>query len=474
MAAILLMGCSDDFLNREPSTSLTTDNAITTLKDVQVANEGLYSLMASTYYYNGAMFLYGDVKSDDVMATYWSSGRTSFPYYMFNHTAQSPANGGLWGRPYYVIRNAYNIISAIDKGKVTDATAEQLNDYKGQALAIVALCHFDLTRVYGYPYAKNNGTSPGVPIVDHSIGFDENPDRSTVAECYDFIITQLNRAIPLLKNEKDNGHINSFAARALLARVYLYCEKNKEAFETADALLKDLNGLYSLVSNEKYVEMFAHGNKFGSEALFQISNTDSSNPGRDGLGYLWHWWGYAALAMTQSFEQFIGQDWDDVRSNMVAWYYNSGDDSYYPILLKYPGPTNYWTPSFTNNYTVLRLSEVYLIAAEAAQKGGGSKEAGLAYLNAIVQRGNPANVVTADEYTLDRVLDERRKEFFGEGHRYFDMLRNGKTMYRSGGKHLLNTPAEMNWDDYRCVLPISRDQFVFNPDMVQNEGYARE
>ncbi|MCF0164145.1 MAG: RagB/SusD family nutrient uptake outer membrane protein [Bacteroidales bacterium] len=416
------------------------------------------------------------MKSDDVMATYWSSGRTSFPYYMFNHTAQSPSNGGLWGRPYYVIRNAYNIINAIDGGKVKNVDASKLNDYKGQALAIVALCHFDLLRVFGYPYAKDGGKSPGVPIVDHSIGFDENPDRSSVAECFNFIIDRLKEAIPLLNGEKNNGHFNSYAARALLSRVYLYCEKNKEAFETADALIKDIksSSKYALATNDGYVDMFAHGNKFGSESLFEIANTDSSNPGRDGLGYLWHWWGYAALAMTSSFEEFIGQDWDDVRSNLVAWYWNSGDSSEYPILLKYPGPANYWTPSFTNNYMVIRLSEVYLIAAEAAQKGGGSSADGLAYLNEIVKRGNPAKSVLAQDYTLDRVLDECRKEFFGEGHRYFDMLRNGKTMYRSGGKHLLNTPAEVNWNYYKCVLPISRDQFVFNPNMAQNEGYARE
>ncbi|MCF0164889.1 MAG: RagB/SusD family nutrient uptake outer membrane protein, partial [Bacteroidales bacterium] len=49
-ALLIITSCSNDFLNREPSTSLTTDNAITSLKDVQVANEGLYSLMASTNY----------------------------------------------------------------------------------------------------------------------------------------------------------------------------------------------------------------------------------------------------------------------------------------------------------------------------------------------------------------------------------------------------------------------------------------
>ena len=74
-----------------------------------------------------------------------------------------------------------------------------------------------------------------------------------------------------------------------------------------------------------------------------------------------------------------------------------------------------------------RLSEVYLNAAEAGVKiGGASAVKGLNYLNAIVQRANPVKEVTAAEYTLDRVLEERSKELIGEGHRFFDMLRNGK------------------------------------------------
>lgn len=47
-----------------------------------------------------------------------------------------------------------------------------------------------------------------------------------------------------------------------------------------------------------------------------------------------------------------------------------------------------------------------------------------------MQRANPVKEVTAAEYTLDRVLEERSKELIGEGHRFFDMLRNGKTIVR--------------------------------------------
>ena len=169
----------------------------------------------------------------------------------------------------------------------------------------------------------------------------------------------------------------------------------------------------------------------------------------------------------------MNQDLNDVRSKLVASYPN-GDGTYYSCLLKYPG-TDEESPSFENNYTVIRLSEVYLIAAEAGVKAGGERRAGgLDYLNTIVKRGDPANSVTNVDYTLDRVLDERRKELVGEGHRYFDLLRNGKDIVRKGGKHLDGAPELINWNYTKCVLPISRDEFTFNPDMQQNEGYHKD
>ena len=101
---LLVTGCTESFLDKVPSNEITKDEAITTLQDVKVATDGLYALMASTYYYNGSMFLYGDVKGDDMQATSWQSGRTCYKYYMYEHSAAVPNSGGIWGRPYYIIR----------------------------------------------------------------------------------------------------------------------------------------------------------------------------------------------------------------------------------------------------------------------------------------------------------------------------------------------------------------------------------
>ena len=176
LVALFMSSCTGDFLDKSPSDQVTTKEAITTLSDVKNAVNGLYSLMASVYYYDLSMFLYGDIKGDCMQPTSWSGGRQGYSFYFFDHTASVPNNGGLWGRPYYIVRNAFNVIKAIDDGKV-NATQAELANYRGEALAAIALCYFDLTRLYGYPYAKDNGASPGVPLLDHAIGYGETSQQ---------------------------------------------------------------------------------------------------------------------------------------------------------------------------------------------------------------------------------------------------------------------------------------------------------
>ena len=456
-----------DFLVEYPHTSITSDKAISTVKDVNYAVNGMYDLMAIAGYYSGAIFYYGDVKGDDVQSLY-QSGRDVYYCYMFAHVANGLRAGSLWGRPWYVIRQASNIIAAIEGGKVT-GTKEELNDYLGQAYAVRALAHFDMLKCFGYPYAKDNGASWGVPTVDHVLALDEYPLRKTVAESFDFIIGQMNKAIPLLSKNKNNGHINQYAARALLARIYLYCEKNKEAFDTASALIEELKGTsYQLASHDGYIAQFALNNTFRAESLFEIAHSQSDNPSWDALSYLYHWWGYADMIVTLDFINLLREDPNDVRWGLVS---NERGQQWW--LMKYPGPRHN-TAAVYNNYPVVRVSEVYLIAAEAAVKGGGDKNKGLNYLNAIVSRANPAKSVAAADFNLDRVLKERRLELVGEGHRYFDALRNHKVIKRVGGVHLTGAPTDIDWDYEKCILPIPVSQFELNPDFQQNPGYSKE
>jgi tetratricopeptide (TPR) repeat protein len=93
------------------------------------------------------------------------------------------------------------------------------------------------------------------------------------------------------------------------------------------------------------------------------------------------------------------------------------------------------------------------------------------YLDAIVNRDNPAKNVTG-VVTLEIVLNERRKELFGEGHRSFDLLRNGMTIYRSddeASRMFLPEHAKViDWNNFRCILPIPVQELETNPSATSN------
>lgn len=179
------------------------------------------------------------------------------------------------------------------------------------------------------------------------------------------------------------------------------------------------------------------------------------------------------MILTSSFVDFLQRDKNDVRYKMFKI---SSKRAY---IQKYPGQNGDGGPADAN-VPLFRISELYLNAAEAAVKLQNNDKA-VFYLDKIVRRGNPVNTVEGTTVTLDRVLEERRKEFFGEGHRMFDVLRNGGTIIRknvsisaiSSTKHLSlqDYAKEFDWNMYKVVLPIPKAEIDANPNMEQNPEY---
>lgn len=124
-----------------------------------------------------------------------------------------------------------------------------------------------------------------------------------------------------------------------------------------------------------------------------------------------------------------------------------------------------------NNPRVFRITEAYLIAAEAALEGAGTQADADNYLNQVRKRAdNTATDVTA---TLDLIQTERQKEFIGEGHRFFDVMRRGGKIVRdlTYDPRDFAGPMEITWDDYRVVLPISSSERTIYPELQQNPQY---
>lgn len=471
LLAGLLSACGNNWLDMEPSTSINTETSLNTLEDFEFTLNGIYSTMQSYYYYGARMQYYGDVTGDDVQA--YSATKRCADYYSFSYNA-SNAPSTFWRTCYGIIRDANIILTRIDQIETPEEDEEYRDDLKGQALTVRALALFDLTRLYGYPYLKDNGASLGASIVKEVVEIDYLPKRSTVADCYKEIIGDLETAVPLLSGDRTEGKINRWAAMTLLSRVYLYKGDNQKAFDTAVAGIKGAEkGDFVLWSNEEYRDIWSEA--FSSEVFFEVVNLLTDGPGKESMGYLCSSKGYKDMILTSSFVDFLKKRPKDVRSKM---YKVTSGRAY---IQKYPGERGDGGP-VDANIRVFRLSELYLNAAEAAQKLGDNDNA-VKYLDPIVKRGNPDNTVAGQSITLERVLEERRLEFFGEGQRMFDVIRNGMTIKRENidQKELNNTEhlplqsyaEKFDWNMFKVVLAIPKAELDANPNMAgqQNPGY---
>lgn len=475
--AVGLSSCGNDWLNLEPSTSEQTDKTISILSDCDYALNGVYSTMQNAYAYSGRLVYYGDACGDDMQA-YSTSKRTGSYYLMKFSKNDSPSS--FWSYPYYMIESCDMILEKIDNLETDDEDLR--NYYKGQALALRGLFLFDLTKFYGYPYKKDNGASLGVPIVKTMLQKDDKPSRNTVAECYTAVIDDLENAVSLLDNDYGKafakGKVNRWAAMSLLSRVYLYHGDDALALDMAEKAIEGAedNG-FALWTNAEYATAWSAdaSEQNPGEALFEIVNTTDDSPGKEALGYLHNPSGYKDICLTSSFYVLLNEDPDDVRLKLLTI------SSKRAFVYKYQPQEG--EALYDANIPLIRLSETYLNAAEAAMKTNDTEKAA-AYLNAIVSRANPNNSVSKDEVTLDRIMTERRKELVGEGHRMFDALRDGGYVDRhnadktpskiSSTKHLSGISdgsTYYNWDHYRCVLPIPISEIDANSNIDQNPSY---
>ncbi len=472
--ALLLLAtasCGNDWLDLEPSTSVDTETSIKGLSEIEFTLNGIYSTMQSSDAYSGRLVYYGDVTGDDMQAV--SSTKRTGNYYRFNFTKDSGPTSH-WSYLYSIIQNCNIILLNIDKLSISDDDKEYRDDLKGQALAIRGLALFDLTRIFGYPYLKDNGASLGVPIVTGISTIDSKPSRNTVAQCYEAIIADLSSSVTLLGKEFNKGKINRWAAMTLLSRVYLYKGDNALALQMAEEAIAgaESNG-YALWSTEEYPTAWGNDASAANpgEVLFEIVNLTTDSPGKESMGYLNSYDGYDDMCITCSFYHLLLEDPDDVRLQLLSF-----DKTYYAYVNKYqPQQGENITDA---NIPLLRLSEAYLNAAEAAVKVNDNDKA-VKYLDAIVRRANPNRTVEGKTLTLDDVLNERRKELVAEGHRMYDVIRNGLTVHRinDSDKKLSKTKhnteyMDYDWNFYKILLPIPKKEMDTNPNMVQNPGYS--
>lgn len=493
--AASLSSCVNDWLDVAPSDGTDAGAALTSSSDLAAVRTGMYKALKGNSslvdYYGQQFFVYGDVHAGDDYQynNIGGSNRASFYYDMNYQTASEFSSSNVaWKSPYIVIGRANRIIAAAEGGALSDAAEAKatIDQYAAEAKVLRALAHFDLVRIYGKPYTEDQGASLGVPLVTGVLESNAKPARSTVAEVYTQVVKDLTEAISsnALATETEPGYVSVWGAKAILSRVYLNMGDYANALSVAEDIIKNIkNSGAALWTRDQYFKAWDASTPNESEFLFRLNVAGSTdNNDLNGIGNLQQRDGYKEMVATKKFVDMLSADPNDVRNELflpakaekeVAVY---GTNKVFLNKLRGQGGN-------LRNVTIvpiIRLSEVYLTAAECAFRNNDKTKA-VEYLNDLVKNRTTteASLATVDNITLERILIERRKELIGEGQRYFDALRNNETITRytseadKGWHKTLSKEAQsFDRDYFKAIAAIPQAEINANPNIKQNTGYG--
>jgi hypothetical protein len=473
--AMSFSACKKEFLEIDPEQQTAVNMVVVDLPSTKAAVMGTYNLLQRAAYYGRSMVIFPEVLSDNLYISRRNSGRYT-AYDQYTAAANDSRSAETWNILYRTIVNANIIISKGEELSVPETEAAEMKHLIGEAYTLRALAHFDLLRLYALPYNATTGAGHiGIPVVNKGGTSKEDvisPKRNTVKEGYTQVVGDLQKAVTLLPatgpvgfSASNKGHIGHYAAKALLARVYLYMEDWTNAETAATDVIT--GNKYTLLSNANYVSGSTNfRTQNNSETIFELVYNTTNNLGTDALvAFLLQGASYGdGLATDDLYNIYAATD---VRRGFMAKGKRSttGGEDPAVIINKYNNITTY-----EEGVKVIRLSEVYLIRAEARAKQTGKDALAAADLDVIAKRADVSKPATVETGTALQalILLENRKEFAFEGHRLFDLTRNKQNFikYRTDGATIAVPNTSL-----RTILPIPLAETNSNPNMEQNEAY---
>lgn len=469
LSAGLFTSCSD-FLTEEPKQEQSNELTFATFDGVNKAAAAMYGMFQSDAWYDGEFTLMSELRCGNAKnpTSVPGSGRyRTDTQWIYSDRSTSP----LWSYAYYTIARANNVINNLDDKVGVDATQQQVNNVKAEALFIRALCYFDLVITYCQPYNYNatEDDKMGVPLV--LVTENGKPARDSKENVYNQIVADLLQAESIMADDYVRSGVTDKAAtptkpaiQALLSRVYLYMNKWQEAADYATKVIN--NKKYELAPADAYAAMFSAATApAGGEIIFEVYGSDKNE--------YWDNSGWAHLPyMTTTDDQ--GSHGDVCATKDLYDLYSDGDvrksmfkqhgNDYFPT--KYSGKPKDSDPKYTN-VPILRLSEMYLNRAEAIINGasvqGVTAESDLRKIATV--RGASQTAAA----TKQGVFDERRRELAFEGHITADYARCNKSMTRKDFDDSKN--KDVTFPSYMWALPIPNRERTANPNVAQNPGY---
>lgn len=435
-------------LNVVSPNDVASENVFKDGNGLRSALIGLYSSLQARDYYGGYYPLIADLNSDVAKAGGYDNPALNE---IGDHalTASNIYVEQTYVALYKCITNANAIIAAADKINDVNLDEAEKNRIKGEALAIRGMIHFDLLRMFGYHW--DEGSEYGIPVVTTVQGPYDIVPRSTVAQAYTAIETDLNDAIGLLANAEVNAkYMNLLAAKSILARVYLYHKKYEAAASLAQEVIDD--GTFSLLDADNFLTIYS--GRLSAESIFELS-FDAQNPSffnattyvrDDALR------SEILFVASEGLKTFFEGRPGDRRADLLDFVNN--DPSILPDgrTQKYRGEVAKDNPAY-----IIRVAELYLIAAESKGLAGG----GLSDLNLLrANRGLGAATANNESAFQQLVADERLAELNFEGDRFFDLARTGKI------SDVLGVGQE------KGVFPIPQRELIASKNQIkQNPGF---
>lgn len=462
---ILSASCSD-WLEEDPKTFISPSSFYQTVEDFDGALKGLYP-QGQNLNLTEVFADYNDKpESAEQVGDIWANN-PGYGFYAFRNA---------WSGPYSTIKNANMILESIED---KDFTAETKNRIIGEAKCLRAWSYFTLVQFFG-----------DVPLRDKVVTSDADVaiDRTPQADIYQFIFDDILDAEQKLPEEaQDMGRVNKWVVKAIMARIYLtsagFPMNQKENYAKAkEKALEVINsGQYSLMltfdkvfKTERYTAETIWAQLFSAPDSYSGMHNESSPIGSQTALYL------PTDAFIASFDKGdmrkewgIKPEYVNVKGNKVIarTYYNKYINEEY-LEQELPASN---TNILTWQTQLIRLAEMYLIAAEAENEINGPAGA-YQYINAIrkrarVDQNDPTNVPDLSglsQYQFrEAVLLERQHELYEEGFAWYDLKRTqtfDKVQKARGSR--LNVPIGAYNNTW--LIP---DTEILNNNIPQNPDY---
>ena len=394
-----------------------------------------------------------------------------------SRTNESPQQ--IWASGYDGIEKTNWIIEKVPAAVMDETRKKQII---GEAYFLRAFYMWALTKNFGDVAIKTQASvSQDAAIVG----------KSAKADVYKQIYSDLDQAfaagLPSYPNV-DKGRPSKEVVNALYAKAALYNEDWAKALEKAQAVIT--SGKYSLMPDVRNVY------KYDQEDAARIENmwafeVDPISPGRShqltglcgppgsaGPEYGKTTFGsmFAYMSFYRSFNPIdkrrllLDTNYVDKAGKIVAQKNITPITTDGVLIKKYQDPNS--TQGLIPNIPILRLADMYLIAAEAEARLNGATAAAYGYINTVRKRAGLPDLATglSKDAFIDAVIQERAWEFFAEGDRWYDLTRTGKflTVIPKAVNSVYPSRPVQAKNKY---FPIPQDELNANPKMEQNPDW---